>query len=168
MKIDLLDIIIAVAMLLAGWVASAIFFLFIMMIYRSWMEKPVLDTNNQYKRERQKIIEGNKRRVPYPMFIDDERQPAPSFPKNGVVIRSYEAFVNYVTDYGLPTFISFDHDLGNGGTGYDVAKYIVDRDLTFGDLPTGFTFFVHSQNPVGKRNIEEFLNSYLEYRNGQK
>lgn len=167
MKINFIDLLVALGMILAGWYTSAIIFLAGMLIYRHWVENAMWK-RNEYNRARKRILEGNKRRIPYPMFIDDERQPAPSFPKNGVVIRSYQAFVDYVTDFGLPTFISFDHDLGNGGTGYDIAKYIVDRDQEFGDLPDGFTFFVHSQNPIGKSNIEGLLNSYLEYRNGQK
>ena len=54
-------------------------------------------------------------------------------------------------------FISFDHDLGSGYTGYDMAKYIVEYHLQL----DGFT--VHSMNPVGRKNIFEILNRYEYY-----
>lgn len=55
-------------------------------------------------------------------------------------------------------FISLDHDLGNGLSGYDVAKYIVEHQL----LLTGFT--VHSMNPVGVKNIIDLLTHYGYYK----
>ena len=55
-------------------------------------------------------------------------------------------------------FISFDHDLGSGYTGYDMAKYIVEYNLQL----DGFT--VHSMNPVGSKNIIEILNRYNYYK----
>lgn len=63
-------------------------------------------------------------------------------------------------------FISFDHDLGDGkATGFDIAKHLVERELD-GDaiFSKTFTFYVHSQNPVGKSNIESFLKNYLDFR----
>lgn len=50
--------------------------------------------------------------------------------------------------------IDFDHDLGIGKTGYDLAKYIVENNIHL-------EFFrVHSMNPVGARNISELLEHY--------
>ena len=51
-------------------------------------------------------------------------------------------------------FISFDHDLGFGISGYDVAKWIVENEIPI----AGFT--VHSMNPVGAKNIIELLTHY--------
>ena len=51
-------------------------------------------------------------------------------------------------------FISFDHDLGYGATGYDVARYIVENNISI----KGFT--VHSMNPVGAENIINLLTHY--------
>ena len=71
---------------------------------------------------------------------------------------SYEEFVAYLQRYGLPDFISFDHDLGEGLSGYDCAKYLVDYCLDHQlALPA---FAVHSQNPVGKENIERLLRNF--------
>jgi len=61
----------------------------------------------------------------------------------------------------FPSFISFDHDLGDGLTGYDCAKWLVEYDLETGLMPADFSFYVHSQNPVGASNIKNLLNSYM-------
>lgn len=68
---------------------------------------------------------------------------------------------------GCPTFISFDHDLGpDEKTGYDLAKWLVERDLDSNGafIPATFEFYVHSQNPVGAANIRNYLQRYLEYK----
>lgn len=74
-----------------------------------------------------------------------------------------EVFV-LIKQLGCPNYISFDHDLGeNELTGYDLAKYIVERDLDENGkfIPDNFGFTVHSANPIGKKNIEYLLNNYL-------
>ena len=88
------------------------------------------------------------------LFLDDLR-PIP----NGYIgIRSYTEFVAYITDKGLPDFISFDHDLGLEESGYDCAKWLVNYCLDYDlRLPQ---FNVHSQNPVGKINILSLLNNF--------
>ena len=50
--------------------------------------------------------------------------------------------------------VSFDHDLGMGKTGYDVAKYIVENHIKLD------AYDIHSMNPVGVLNISELLNHY--------
>lgn len=96
----------------------------------------------------------------YKMFIDDERFPVDG--DDSIICRGMYGF-KWITDrYGFPYYISFDHDLGDGPTGYDIAKYIVSCDLDGGVLPEDFSFYVHSQNPIGKANIEGLLMNYLE------
>jgi hypothetical protein len=73
----------------------------------------------------------------------------------------------------MPSYISFDHDLGdNEPTGYDIAKTIVDVDMEAvneeAKLPKDFHFYVHSQNPIGKANIEGLLNNYLRIINADR
>ena len=73
-------------------------------------------------------------------------------------VYNYEDFVEYITQNGLPDFISFDHDLGEDESGYDCAKYLVEYCIEHNlSLPK---FSVHSQNPVGKENIERLLNNF--------
>lgn len=69
----------------------------------------------------------------------------------------------------MPSFISFDHDLGSGQpTGYDIAHHLVQLDMSEQpyNLPDDFSFYVHSRNPVGKENIEKLLSNYLQYKKG--
>lgn len=85
----------------------------------------------------------------------------------------------------FPDFIAFDHDLGDEAykeiarvsslkgtspfnysnlkgekTGLDCAKFLVDfcQDKQL-NLPA---WLVHSQNPIGRENIESYLNSYVQ------
>jgi hypothetical protein len=95
------------------------------------------------------------------MFLDDERMPVGD---DWVIVRSVPEAIACVEKNGIPNFISFDHDLEHRLTGYDFAKWLVERDLDIGDMPADFTFYVHSQNPVGKANIEGLLNQYLAFK----
>jgi hypothetical protein len=117
----------------------------------------------------------------YKLFLDDERNPKhvtwieiPLGP--WVVVRSYDHFVKYITQHGLPDFITFDHDLGvehyaQGAAGtaptYDnykertgfhcaqwLIEYCMDNKL---DIPE---YTVHSMNPIGRDNINSVLTSF--------
>lgn len=102
------------------------------------------------------------------LYLDDLRE----LPDNTYILaRSYDEAIEYIKNNGIPDYISFDHDLGVDSdsnllpTGYDFAKWLVEMDMD--DIyifPSGFDFFVHSANPVGKVNIETYLNNYLEYK----
>ncbi len=88
------------------------------------------------------------------IWLDDVR-PRPD--RFWIHLRSYEDFAAYISAYGLPARISFDHDLGDGESGYDCAKLLVDYCLDH-SLPLP-QYTVHIQNPVGRENIEKlFLN----------
>lgn len=118
----------------------------------------------------------------YAMFIDDERFPT----ENRVKIQkkpegqvrlvpmiiarsSKEAIVHLEVD-GCPEFISFDHDLGGEDTAMSVVRYLIDRDLDADGnfIPHNFTYYVHSQNCVGARNITGLLEGYFDYKKGLK
>lgn len=100
------------------------------------------------------------------------------------LVTNYSEFCNHIQKNGLPEFISFDHDLSDEHyndlfsdenwikddndinlkydeykekTGYECAKWLVDWCLeNEKQLPN---FIVHSANPVGKKNIESYLNN---------
>lgn len=96
----------------------------------------------------------------YKLFLDDERDPAGT---DYIVVRSFDEAVEAVKVNGFPMYVSFDHDLGEGQeTGYDFANWLVEQDMKFewwfGEKTFGW--FVHSQNPVGKANIEGLLKGY--------
>ena len=87
-----------------------------------------------------------------------------------IIARTYEEAINLIEEKGMPNFISFDHDLGDKiPTGFDLSKWIVEKDLdNNGFIPKDFSFYVHSQNPQGKLNIEGLLNQYLNIRLNNK
>jgi len=104
----------------------------------------------------------------YSLFIDDERDPPRNDGRNWVVARDWEAVMMMLRIHGMPGFISFDHDLGiDNHSGHDIAKFLIELDMG-GDsdfeIPEEFDFYVHSQNPVGKANIEGLLRNYLQFR----
>lgn len=102
------------------------------------------------------------------LYLDDVRDlPDESFD----LARSYDEAVLFVKENGIPPFISFDHDLGVDEnekllpTGFDFAKWLVEMDMdNIYKFPENFSFNVHSANPVGKANIEGYLNNYLKSR----
>lgn len=126
----------------------------------------------------------------YKLFLDDYRNPVqcvtymhtrigkknPIYLEAGwIICRNFECFKNSIIEYGLPEFISFDHDLAEShyginfddwaldpslaealeDTGYDCALWLVDycrsRKLKIPD------FAVHSMNPVGAERIFSLL-----------
>ena len=108
------------------------------------------------------------------LFIDDDRENMFESLKNKLMnqhlvdvcvwAKTYNSAVdkiNLFTGEEAVLYISFDHDLGIGKTGYDVAKYIVEHQVKV----EGFR--CHSMNPVGRKNIEELLVHYG-YKNNLK
>lgn len=90
----------------------------------------------------------------YRMFIDDVRNP---IEEDWVVVRSSNEALEYVQNNGMPSFISFDHDLGGDDTTMVFLRKLV--DLWNGDdLPPDYK--VHSANPVGSKNIVSFMESW--------
>lgn len=133
----------------------------------------------------------------YNLFLDDVRNPKNNmdYTKNGIyfnleweIVRSYDAFVKYVTENGLPELVSFDHDLAEAHyhpsmyqgskvymqylettsekTGMDCAKWLVDYCIDNGkEFPK---WLVHSMNPVGKENITAYISNYLNHLSTQE
>jgi hypothetical protein len=124
-----------------------------------------------------------KKQMYYNLFLDDER-----LAKNvtwinislvsWTIVRSYNDFVSIVNKNGIPAMVSYDHDLGPEAmteamfkqflsfdyknvkekTGMDCAKFLVQKCMDLGIAHPPFT--VHSINPVGKENIEKYINNY--------
>lgn len=108
------------------------------------------------------------------IFLDDERYPPDG--ENMVIVRTFPGFcqlIHHATIATIPQtieFISFDHDLGHTDSpadGMDCVKFLVNYDLNKDILTEDFHFYVHSQNPVGKKNIEGYLNNYLDLKFGR-
>ena len=102
------------------------------------------------------------------LYIDDIRDPVSD---EFVIVRSYADAVHYFRKNGCPVYISFDHDLGtvDALTGYDIAKWLVERDLNDNGsfIPADFDYNVHSANPVGAANITGLFKNYLETKESE-
>lgn len=81
-----------------------------------------------------------------------------------VVALNCEEAVSHVARLGLPTFVSFDHDLADGKDGIWFARWLVEADLDGVRLPDDFGFEIHSSNPIGRENIDHLLTRYLDLR----
>lgn len=101
----------------------------------------------------------------YYLFLDDERYPGDFYQDKTVVIaRSYDQFVEIINQRGeTPAHISFDHDLGQGATGADCAKYLLDAMQQGVIQVVPIAWDVHSQNPVGAENIHNHMNHLMKF-----
>jgi hypothetical protein len=116
------------------------------------------------------------------LFLDDVRSAEmvfmntidPIYENNNEweIVRSFNEFVSYIEENGLPEFISFDHDLD-----FEHYKLENQQDIDYEkmEIKTGFhaaqwlvnycadnklklpNYKVHSMNLAGKRNIERIL-----------
>ena len=119
----------------------------------------------------------------YNIFLDDIRVPTDvtwaNIPadQHYSLVRSYKEFVDLITlRREVPKYVCYDHDLadthyGHGlnnneipyesykeKTGYDAAKWLVNYCMERGIKHPSYV--VHSLNPIGKQNIESYINSY--------
>ena len=96
------------------------------------------------------------------LYLDDIRVPQT---EGWDIVRNYDEFVFWVRLNGVPDEVSFDHDLGddNVKTGYDCAKwlgqYCIEKNIPFPK------WNVHSANPVGKANIEAYIQNVIKHQN---
>jgi len=126
------------------------------------------------------------------LFLDDIRIPkdcanglVPSqlnkfyWEDDWIIVRSYNEFVKSILDNDLPEFISFDHDLADihytmdfskdsnhqmtEKTGYDCAKWLANYCMERNKLIPQYV--VHSQNPIGKVNIQSYLENFRRFVN---
>lgn len=92
------------------------------------------------------------------IWLDDVRNPPDS---TWTVCRTaYDAITLILRHKSGIEFISFDHDLGSpdAPNGNHVAK-VIEIMVESGDLRIVPDWAVHSQNPVGRDNIQATMNS---------
>lgn len=92
------------------------------------------------------------------LWIDDERA-TPKFPMSFLTItaRDYPSAIEvlgFCRDKGWDVYIDLDHDLGEGKTGYDICKFIVENQIPL------IGYHLHTMNPVGRQNMEQLLSHY--------
>ena len=106
------------------------------------------------------------------LFLDDIRTIDMVYHTSKIpefdIVRTYVEFVNYIKKNGLPSFISFDNDLGldeDGKVAPDglaAAKWLVYQSgLDLRDLK----FKVHSANPIAAEQIRGLLTNYIKHLN---
>lgn len=119
------------------------------------------------------------------LWLDDYRDPKEDKwlvfspipdPYDIVWVKSYNEFVSWINENGLPTGICFDHDLADQHyapetdnykytekTGMDCAKWLIDHCIDNNkELPK---FASQSANPSGRENILALLNNYKKHGN---
>ena len=88
------------------------------------------------------------------IWLDDQREPPDASWK---LVKSTDEFLYLlsVIGTGSVTDVSFDYDLGLSASGYDCAKLLVQYCFIAGiQLPR---LSCHSQNPVGRGQIERLI-----------
>jgi hypothetical protein len=95
------------------------------------------------------------------LFLDDERLPTYDLWQDVLIARSCDGARKLVSDLGVPSVISFDHDLGTPETGLSFLWWLIDENLDDRlDLSTITRVIVHSMNPTGAQNIAGLWNGY--------
>lgn len=97
-----------------------------------------------------------------------------------VIVKDYPSFVKYIQENGLPHTVSFDHDLADEHyapeeaykdynvwaagkefkekTGLHCAQWLIEFcELSGRAFPT---YYVHSMNPAGAKNIKDLIEDY--------
>ena len=93
------------------------------------------------------------------IFLDDTRDPDWSIIPPGAnvfIFRNYKsvvAFIESSCDRSTKITLDLDHDLGSKKTGYDFCKWLVKNNWRG-------AFRIHSQNPVGAKNMRQMLLHY--------
>lgn len=99
------------------------------------------------------------------MFLDDEKFP-PDDGSEWLIARSSQEAIDLVETYGIPRFISFDHDLGGNDTSRNfihwLSDYMMGNEFTF--FSRDFNFDVHSQNPIGAQWIQDTMTAMVDGR----
>ncbi len=103
----------------------------------------------------------------YQLYLDDLRKLATKYPnpviRDWVIARNYDQFVEVLDTKGLPSFVSFDFDLGHAPnaastgkkTGLDCAVYMLNKCLDEqAKMPK---WHVHSANPNWAERLRKFL-----------
>lgn len=100
--------------------------------------------------------------MPWRLFLDDERFPANDRWNRWTIARSSQEAIELVQQQGMPVEIAFDHDLGGEDTSMKFIHWMIDQHYDHGlVIPAELIFSVHSQNPVGAKNICSLMIAFL-------
>lgn len=98
--------------------------------------------------------------IPWKLWLDDQHDdPEAPFrhpPDDFIASKSSTDAICLTKLFGIPEFISFDHDLGDGDDAMVYINWLTDH-LYDSVVPE---YAVHSANPVGRDNIISKMNSW--------
>ena len=95
------------------------------------------------------------------LFIDDVRMT--DYVKDGriyAIARDISSAKSLCWAFGMPHFISFDHDLGHGEDSMQFAKWLA-NEFYIEQIHKIPDYQVHSDNPVGSLNLQAYMNSWV-------
>jgi hypothetical protein len=95
------------------------------------------------------------------LWLDDERDPLIWRPGEEWMWAKTVQEALFAIEHWKFDVISFDHDLGEGPTGYDLAKVI--EGMAFFNEIEPIKWEIHSANPVGRDNIRLAMESADKY-----
>jgi len=127
-----------------------------------------------------------------PLYLDDLRMPKQNLEGYGpwAVVRNYDEFVTWISQNGVPDYISFDHDLSDEHmkdwyknqargiqtieyqtfkerTGVDCLMFLVEKAQADESRRISPVFpkhiNVHSANPIGARNIASLASNFAKH-----
>lgn len=105
----------------------------------------------------------------FKLFLDDQsgepgldsfRSP-PKDETDWKVAHSSKIAIDLIDIFGLPTFIDFDCDLGNGDSAMVFCKWLFEN---YSDAIDSFEWSIHSQNVVERENLKAYLDSWKKSR----
>jgi len=106
----------------------------------------------------------------YKLFLDDLRMPTDVYPdtdnNSWIIVRTLTDFKNTIKEKGIPSYISFDNDLGDSmEEGKDAAKWLVfEKEADIRNMD----FKVHSANVGGVREyIKSLLDNWKKHLNSE-
>lgn len=111
------------------------------------------------------VYKDTKRNGFWKLYLDDERNIPNHYCTKSIwyICRSSDDAKQMVLKHGIPKFISFDHDLGGNDTSMVFLKWLANeyytdekynKNLNSLNIPQ---YVIHSQNPVGAKNIESYI-----------
>jgi hypothetical protein len=100
---------------------------------------------------------------PWAIWLDDKRPIPEKSELQYVSAANPREFIDLIEDHGIPSFISFDWNLGpDWDTGEAVMKWLIESDqLGEHVFPEDFQFDTHSSDYSKRRAMNERLTDYL-------
>ena len=105
----------------------------------------------------------------YKLFLDDDagkpemesfRNP-PIGEENWWIAHSTKEAINLIETVGIPSFIDFDHDLGEDDSAMKFLNWLANN---YPESIDQIDYKVHSLNQCGKQNIISFMESWKKSR----